>query len=237
MAEKGTEYEEIQIDLDAVVQAHFDIYALLARGFSLEPDAQYLDELARVLPWLQQVSEAFDDELLSAGVKGLQSMLSQPDRDKLIQDLQRQYASIFLTGVRGMSVNPCESVYLSVERLVMQEQRDESLEFYARFGMGVSEEFKEPEDHIGAQLSFMSGLSMRALSAMRSSGDEAAEHFISGQAEFIRLHLIKWLPLLHQDIHKIPASGFYADMISITYGFVRKDLEYLEELERLLKAV
>ncbi|MDX9715556.1 MAG: molecular chaperone TorD family protein [Dissulfurispiraceae bacterium] len=236
MVEKENDYEEIEIDLDAVIQAHADIYAVLARGFSLEPDEKYLDDLKRVMPWFQQISETFYDDLLFAGVKDIQDMLAVLDRDELIQDIQRQFAALFLTGIRRMSVNPCESVYLSAERLVMQEQRDESVEFYARFGMGVTEEFKEPEDHIGAQLSFMSGLSMRALSALRGTGEDPAEHFINGQVEFIRLHLIKWLPLLHQDIHRVSASEFYKKLVDITYGFIRTDLEYLEEIERLLKA-
>jgi len=36
----------------------------------------------------------------------------------------------------------------------MQEQRDEVLEFYANMALEYNENFKEPEDHIAAELSF-----------------------------------------------------------------------------------
>jgi len=94
------------------------------------------------------------------GVENLEKYINGiTDIDEEIEEKARRFCTLFLNVSPNdvvKHVHPFASVYLSPERLVMQEQRDEALEFYARFGLGVDENFKEPEDHVAAELSFLS---------------------------------------------------------------------------------
>ena len=61
----------------------------------------------------------------------------------------------------------------------MQEQRDQVLGFFYLQGIGKEPDFKEPEDHISAEMNFMSLLSRQTYDAILEN-DEKAGHVQTG---------------------------------------------------------
>ena len=239
MSEKTQLLEEVEHDINEIIRVRGDIYAFLSRGFKKEVDEEYLKDIEEIIPAFEMLSKDSEDEVLNNGVQRLKEFaVTMQDRTEALEELNRRYTTLFLgVGYKDTveHVNPFESVYLSPEHLVMQEQRDEVVEFYARFGMGVSDDFKEPEDHICAELSFISGMCRLVLDDF-SKGDmkEAAEK-LKAQREFMYGHLLRWVHLLCKDLREAAKDGFYNSLADITMGFVRLDIKFLEGMIETLE--
>jgi len=229
-----------QFDLKKIVDLRGDVYAFFSRGISREIDKNYLEWLRNFLPLLDEIGKQNSDGLYLAGVKGLRDFVDNiGDEDELIEEYARKFTSLFLNVSPNdvlPHIHPFESVYLSAEKLVMQDQRDEVVEFYARFGLGVDKGFKEPEDHIAAELSFISSLNTQM------SGDLAGSASISvvaekleAQKEFMETHLLRWVHLMGEDLKKADENGFYGSMSDAMLGYIRIDYNFLKELVEYVK--
>ncbi len=236
MEEKAVSEQEVEHNVNEVIRIRRDIYAFLSRGFKKEVDEDYLKNIEEIVPALETLSKDSEDEVLNNGVKTLREFtesIKKASREETLEELNRRFTTLFLgVGYKDTveHVNPFESVYLSPERLVMQEQRDEVLEFYARFGMGVADDFKEPEDHLCAELSFVSGLCNLALADLDKDEAKEAIEKLKAQKEFMYQHLLKWVHLLCKDLREAAKDGFYLALADLTMGYLRMDIKFLDEL-------
>lgn len=221
----------VTADLAVLCQVRADIYAVLARGYLNEVTPEYLEDLKTILPILLQVSQVTANQALIDGVRGLKELVDATgNQDEFLEDLSRAYATLFLVGRKEVTVNPCESVYISPEHLIMQDQRDQVMAFYACFGMGVVDTFNAPEDHISAELSFMSSMSSKSAEALRNSGTALTSRLLEAQLEFMQKHLLRWIEALVGDVKALSGDGFYYCLAAATLGFVHDDYASLHEL-------
>ena len=239
MSKKLQPQEEQEYSINEVVRLRGDIYAFLSRGYKKEVDEGYLKDIKEIVPAFERLSIDTEDEVFTNGVVCLKDFVASLEgREDVLEDLNRRYTTLFLgVGYRDSveHVNPFESVYLSPERLVMQEQRDEVMEFYARFGMGVSDDFKEPEDHMAAELSFIGRLCELALDDLNNDDIKNALEKLRAQKEFMFGHLLRWVHLLCSDLREAAKDGFYKCLADITMGYARLDIKFLEGLIEMVE--
>jgi TorA maturation chaperone TorD len=232
MDTKKQSEQEVEHNINEVIRVRRDIYAFLSRGYKKEVDEGYLKSIEEIIPALEVLSKDSEDEVLNNGVKSLKEFAeSIKNREEVIEDLNRKFTTLFLgVGYKDTveHVNPYESVYLSPEHLVMQEQRDEVVEFYARYGMGVADDFKEPEDHLSAELSFISGMCNLAYTDLENGDAKEAVEKLKAQKEFMFGHLLRWVHLLCKDLREASKDGFYNSLADLTMGYVRMDIKFLE---------
>lgn len=110
--------------------------------------------------------------------------------DEVLHILQRQFSGLYLVGACG--ITPTESVYLSAEGINRQEPWSEVKEIYAKRGFSLPVDFKEPEDHIGAELLFMSRMSCLTADLLNEGNRDKAYKAIKEQLDFINKHLGRW---------------------------------------------
>jgi len=228
----------MEMDLFNVTALRKTVYGFLSRGFAIEINQEYLDQIREYLPMLKELESTIEDLDYINGVKRLEEFVGKIENDKeLIEEYERRFVSVFMhITSESDNVDPYESVYLSPEKLVMQEQRDCVLGFYARYGHGVDENFKEPEDHIAAELGFIGSLNNEILKDIEA-GDKETEIMkkLEGQLEFMKRHLMLWLPNFSVDLKKTDPEGFYGILGELSLGFCRTDVPFLEELLEYLK--
>jgi TorA maturation chaperone TorD len=228
-----------EIDFRNIMGLRGSVYGILSRSYSEEIDKAYLENIRSFLPILEDLSKHTEDEHFVKGVKGLASFMENiTNEDELIEEYAKRFASLFLNVTRSDStknVHPFESVYLSPAKLVMQEQRDEVMEFYAQYGLGVDASFKEPEDHIAAELSFLGLLNEQALNILIEADMKAASEKLEGQKQFMEQHLLKWVHLMCADLKKVDDGGFYGVLADVTMGFIRIDYKFLKDLTEFIK--
>lgn len=241
---KSTDYRDSSSSIAVVARADWidicrvraGIYAVLSRGYLNEVTPELLADLKIILPILLQMGQITDNQPFVYGVSGLKILLDDVgNQDDFLENLSRAYTTLFLVGRKEVTVNPYESVYVSDERLIMQEQRDQVMEFYDRFGMGVIDTFNAPEDHVSAELSFMSSMSLKMAEDLDNGNTNVALRLLEAQLDFIKEHMLRWFPAMSNDIRRVCSEGFYFHLANVTHDFVRNDFAFLQQFIHFMK--
>lgn len=117
--------------------------------------------------------------------------------------VRREFNRLFL-GPGKLPAPPWESVYLSPDRLVMQEPAREVLREYVDAGVGYDGMMGCPPDHVAKELGFMATLIQLAVDR---PGDEAMLR--ERQQRFVQDHLLRWVPRFCADLEGAPSARFY----------------------------
>ncbi len=111
-----------------------------------------------------------------------------------------------------------ESVYFSEEHLVFQEQTLQVRQWYSRFGLQAERINREPDDHIGLELSFVAHLAKRALDAIDQKDEQDLEKLLQAQRDFLTEHLLCWAPAWAKLVKEHAETDFYRGLAYFTHG-------------------
>ena len=174
--------------------------------------------------WLQSLIDqeifaeapfAAEKEETKAGLKLLQNWAKQGLSNEIFERLQSDYTRLFI-GPGKLIAAPWESVYFSDERLTFQEQTLEVRNWYRRFGLEAEKIYREPDDHIGLELLFMSHLAALGIQALNESDEARFEELWSAQRDFHLQHLgawaLKWCALVEENAR----TDFYKGLATLT---------------------
>ena len=140
--------------------------------------------------------------------------------------LQKDQLRLFI-GTNKVLAPVWESVYFSEKRLVFQEQTIQVREWFARFGLQIERFNKEPDDHIGLELSFVSHLASRALQVLEE--DQASfEALLQAQRDFLSEHLLRWGPAWATLVKQHAETDFYRALAHLTHGALLAAAEVLQ---------
>ncbi|OKY78643.1 MAG: putative component of anaerobic dehydrogenase [Candidatus Methanohalarchaeum thermophilum] len=147
---------------------------------------------------------------------------SNEDPEKIKHQLDVEYTSLF-HGPVSKDLYPYESYYID------NELRSDSLlevkEFLREINYGKSDDFPEPEDFIAFELEIM-----RFLTNKPEFIEE--KETIYKQKEFLRDHLITWIPDFCDDLYEKTDSDFYKATSLITKGFLEFEKEFIGKIEK-----
>jgi len=211
------------------------IYAFLKRIYEKEIPKEFLAEMPEKMKPLLGIAEVLPGAEAREAVKELvrftDTIPSQDLADLEIR-LAADYARLFLS-INDVPPHPSESVYL--DGSMMLNSRDEVLKMYWSFGVDKKKEFTEPEDHIAVELGFMMYLCEKTLEALKNRDTKEAERYIQGQTDFLKTHLIKWVPKLVKDIIDTGKTPFYKAMGILTGEYIEMDLSVIDDLLEQLR--
>lgn len=206
------------------------MYRLLARLFKVEVSQELFDYLRDNGPggWIEPDTEG----KIAEGVRLLSGYFAREDASKL--DLDREYARLFCGAgaTSASSALPFESLYTSEDHLLMQEARDEVVAWYARYGLGKSDTWKDCEDHLGVELEFMEHLTGLTCEAIEGCDERRRDELLADQLAFVEGHLCNWVPVFAEQIERYGRTDFYKGTGCILEGFVQQDCAFLRELQR-----
>jgi len=216
------------------------VYKFLSKVYETEITLDFLRETTRENSPLRQVVDLeITEPKLKEGLETLRKYLNGlggRDLEKARLELAAEYASLFL-GVAQKPAHPSESVYRSEGHFVMGEARDEVLGVYRNAGLDRIGEYKEPEDHIAVELSFMAHLCGKTAECVENDEIREAEKYLEMQKDFITKHLASWVPMLTRDILEGAELEFYKGIAEITNEFIKMDRETIDELISGIKDV
>ena len=128
---------------------------------------------------------------------------------------------------------PYESVYTSPDHLLMQDARDEVLAAYRAVNVMVSEDANttnDPEDHVAFELAFLGLLGNRAADVLCAGDEDGAVALLEAKRDFLRSHLLNWVPTFADDVARIAQTGFYRALADLLVGTLETDAALLDEL-------
>jgi DMSO reductase family type II enzyme chaperone len=98
--------------------------------------------------------------------------------------------------------------------------------FYAAFGMTAAA--AELEDHIAAELEFMSVLALKEAAALAEGLPEGAEITRAAAMAFLRDHLGRWAASFAAALAALGAAPFYARAVELLAAWLAADMERLD---------
>ena len=224
--------EEKREITELLLANRFYLYSLLHKCFGREPDRKQLELLTG-----EQTGESFallGGEVLEkvpAFLRELREDLKNPD---FPEQVKREYRVLFV-GPEEMPAPPWESVYTGEEGALFQETTLEVRQAYRTFGMQAEAYQRVPDDSLALELAFMSGLAERALDAFRRGDREEAQRCLNGSLDFLKKHLLRWVPLFLERMAESPTDFLYPQLCLILDSFLKKDAETAEELLKELE--
>jgi len=132
-------------------------------------------------------------------------------------------------------VYPFGSVYLSKSKLLYQEETENVMKYYIQNKVTLKEDFKEPEDHIAVELSFIALITHNAIKALEENNIALAKDKINITKDFMEKHVLPWVHKLCTDIKNAAIDDFYRAIADLTIGFIRTDYKSLDTLLALLE--
>jgi TorA maturation chaperone TorD len=197
-----------------VLDSYAGACTFLSRLF-LQPADQSLVTVLRDGPLLEDWPLAEDEDT----VRGLRALRAGTMTS--LDVLGVDHRDLF-EGPDHVLACPYESVYLSDEHLTFEQQTLEVRAFYNRFGVQAPSLGKEPDDHIGLELSFIAHLCVLGLDAVDASDEDAQNAMIASVGDFLEQHLLRWVDDCLNGVVENATTDFYRGLGHLTRGTVRQ---------------
>mgnify|MGYP001564022378 CR=1 FL=1 len=161
----------------------------------------------------------------------LLSRWSDENRKGISEDefkaIKQDHLHLFI-GIDKVLAPVWESVYFSEKRLVFQEQTMQVREWFSRFGLQAERLNREPDDHLGLELSFIAHLASLAMQAIDSDDKEIFEKTLQAQCNFLQEHLLRWGPVWAKLVKQEATTDFYRGIAHLVHGSLQEIAETLQ---------
>jgi TorA maturation chaperone TorD len=134
-----------------------------------------------------------------------------------IDGLRADYTRLFI-GPAKVLAYPWESVYFNDERLTFQTETLQVRNWYRRFGLATADLYREPDDHAGLELDFLSHLAQLGLTAAEDGDTARLDEIVDAQRQFFTAHAARWIPSLCDLMITHARTDFYRGVAWITKG-------------------
>jgi TorA maturation chaperone TorD len=134
---------------------------------------------------------------------------------------------VFLFG-RQVRCSPYESAYSGLSPFGDKTARLADVAgFYEAFGVGPAAAQPDMEDHIGAELEFMSALALKEAYALGEGHAEAAEITRRAEVTFLTDHLGRWAEAFAGEVEAATPLPFYTAAASLLAAWITAEVEAL----------
>ena len=156
-----------------------------------------------------------------------QKFISVLDRLLKQQDAQVQIANSFahlFSKCDENSALPYASLYFDKSKLVDISPAQAIADLMEQNGVHVQKQADESYDHLSIELDFLGHLIIRSNELEKEPHMEKALQF---QADYIRNHLLSWVPEFSLHCSSVDKLGFYSSISVLLVAFLQLDLHYL----------
>ncbi|MBI4744732.1 MAG: molecular chaperone TorD family protein [Actinobacteria bacterium] len=231
MGEKiKTKLSDSKDELSSLMAARMFTYNLFKRAFIEEPSRSFLEFL---LSFNLNKDFLFLDEntQINKGVELISHFINQQGvmSEESRTDLEVDYTHLFI-GPGIPAAPPWESFYLSEKKLLFQDETIKVRREYDKYNLRVEKFQKEPDDLIAFELDFMNLLAQKTLESLDRDDFLEAEKLLGAQRDFLKGHLLKWIPQFSKNVVKDAETDFYKGFAQALAGFLKTDYNWINAL-------
>lgn len=217
------------IDWKVTLMGEMLLLGVLSKTIQSNPEREWLQSFIDEDIFSESPMESNHQDFVT-GLRVLQAW-AQENRESIsnerLTDLKTDYVRLFV-GVGKTIAPPWESVYLNEDRMIFQQQTLQVREWYRRFGVESEKLYKEPDDHIGLELSFLAHLAKLGLQALDENDEIKFEQILQAQRQFISEHPLKWAPGWCKLVEENAGTDFYRGLAKLIRGTLFSLAESLE---------
>ena len=198
----------MQVSSDEGMQLVGRFLALVLR------QAPVAEQLEQLLPLLGELPvELSNPELKQAAVLLADYAREAAGRDLVAEAeaLRQDFIALF-EGPGAMGAPPWESVYRTEEQVLFGPTTFQVRQAYQRWGLGLANPGREPEDHIALELEFLLFLNDRMAAESAAAAD---------RDRFLREHLLVWVPPFASLVKDGAVTQFYQGVAKLLLGYLR----------------
>jgi TorA maturation chaperone TorD len=195
------------------------LLGVLGKAIQSKPDKEWLQSLIDEDIFSEFPLESKDKDI-EAGLFQLQSWCQENQggiSHESFSKVEMDYSRLFV-GLGKTIAPPWESVYFNEARMIFQEQTLQVRQWYRRFGLEPENLHKEPDDHIGLELSFLAYLAGLSLQALEAHDEDTFEQIMQAQRQFISEHLLQWAPDWCKLVEENATTYFYCGLAKLIRG-------------------
>lgn len=189
-------------------------YGALARFLLGPADAELLAQLAE-----PGQLEAWPLARGTDASRGLQHIAASLEAHESEEALLDDYQRLFV-GPGHLLAPPYESVHRTRDRLLFDTPTFQVRAAYNEFGMRAPRFGREPDDHLGLELSFLAHLCNVALDALEHEDGDGLERALNAQKRFLTDHLLCWGGDCLRMVEANATSWFYRGVGALGLGLL-----------------
>ena len=175
----------------------------------------------RVFQALRDAASRIDFELAAHACR-LAEAFAGAGTESLLVD----YTRLFL-GPTDALARPYGSVWMGGDRSLMRDSTMAVLALYREGEFELDESFREPPDHVAAELEFLYLLLFRENQAQRIGRRDELEAIADLRRRFLREHLGAWIAPFTATIGAGAQTAFYRELAKLTDRFVAMEAQSL----------
>lgn len=155
-------------------------------------------------------------------------LVKEPVTKKYLDTAVLEYTHLFYGP--GKHCSPHESVYREGEGALWGETTVTIKKYIKSMGLDYGADWHGLPDHIGVELELMQMLADKEKEGWEKEDKAAAYTCLQYESEFIREHLMQWVPAFCADIKKTSKVEFYRRMADVTKEFIEHDEKHVDIL-------
>lgn len=194
------------------------LFGLIGRALYNQPDKDWLNSLiaedvfAEVPFGTGQPDTKCGQEIMQNWARN-----NEEFSDGEYKELKADYTRLFV-GVGKVLAPPWESVYFNEDRMIFQKQTLEVRDWYRRFGLELENLHKEPDDHIGLEMSFIAYMADLGIKVLEEQDEEKYQLLNDAKRQFLSGHLLQWGPTWCALVKENARTDFYRGLSYLTMG-------------------
>jgi TorA maturation chaperone TorD len=209
-------------DLELYLTGEAMVFGLLGRLLHSEPDAEEFERLA-FAELFNSIPFGADSEESQLGL-GLLRQWQDRNKNKFdvgeFERLKKDYFYLF-QGVGIPLAAIWESVYFTKDRTVFSTKTLQVREWYKRYSLQVELKNREPDDHLGLELQFVSHLASLAASSIGDKDTERVEKILADQHRFIEDHPLSWANSWCDAVQRNAETDFFKGIAYLSLGVLK----------------
>ena len=214
-------------EVGKVLESRATFYRMLASLYFKTLTQEQIDTIAAMD--LSAYAGLNDD--FAAGTNDITRYLAKRNtgtRNELAADFTGAFTGT--KAYEGKTAVPYESVFTSEDGLLYQESYQEVFTAFKRERVKLAEGVDWPADHLSFMFEFLAILSDRVEKALAEGDREMATHELETSRDFIHQHILNWFDQFESAARNILETRFYRGVLEITRGFLKLDLETINDL-------
>ena len=211
------------------------LYILLRHVFGHEPNREMLKAVTsdHTCEAMELISDGDEFVPYIERFAELRQAVSN-DPEAVLDALKSEYTYL-LIGPNKLPAPPWESVYITKERLILQESTMRVRRAYLKYQLLPAEYPHVADDHIAMELDFMARLAQMSQKSLDEGDMEKLETLLADQSAFLDEHLLKWVGAFAEEIQGAKTRHLYPQMVLLTERFLRNDRNLLDELKSVIE--
>jgi putative dimethyl sulfoxide reductase chaperone len=211
--------ENNEAQLKEVLIGESLLFGLLGRALYNQPDKNWINSLIADEVF-SEVPFSMDRPETKRGQELMQNWIRKNAEgidEESFTELNADYTRLFV-GVGKVLAPPWESVYFNEDRMVFQEQTLEVRNWYQRFGLELENLHREPDDHIGLEMTFVAFLAELAVKALDEQDADNYKLFVNAKRQFLSEHLLQWGLSWCELVKEHAKTEYYQGLGHLTLG-------------------